>query len=127
LNPLRKARIILAWRGMPTKHELSFVTKAKELEAKGLTFEEVIRATTPKVFGELPAQVLLYWIGKRARQRPMTFVKTLRRMFGKSSGPFLQALQSFMDADKLLEAKRPYVPANQYLVEAMIRSGAVEP
>lgn len=112
---------------MPTKYELSFVTKAKELEVKGLTFEEVIGATTPNVFGELPAQVLLYWIGKRARQRPITFVKALRRMFGNSSGPFLQALQSFMDADKLLEAKRPYVPPNQYLVEAMIRNGAIEP
>jgi hypothetical protein len=127
LNPLRKAGIILAWRGVPTKYELSFVAKAKELEAKGLTFEEVIRATTLKVIGELPGQVLLYQIGKRARQRPVTFVKTLRRMFGKSSGPFLQALQSFMDAEKLLEAKRPYVPGNQYLVEAMIRSGAIEP
>jgi hypothetical protein len=119
--------IVIQWRGLPKDHEVAFVMRMKELEAKGLTFEEVIRSTTPKVFGEVPGQVLLRWIGKKARHSPMDFVKALRRMFGKSSGPALQALQSFVDAEGLLDAKKPYVPANQYLVEAMIRNGMIEP
>ena len=119
--------IILQWRGFPKSHEVSFVLSMNELGAKGLTFEEVIKDTVPKVFGEVPGQVLLRWIGRKARQRPMAFVKSLRRMFGKSAQPALQAIQTFVDVNGLLEAKKPYVPANQYLVEAMIRNGMMEP
>jgi hypothetical protein len=102
---LKQVKIFLEWRGFPNSNELSFVSRMNELETQGFTFAEVIRATAPKVLGEGPSQILLRWVGKKARLKPRLFVKALRKEFAQESTKslhsdydrgYFQALESYM-------------------------------
>jgi hypothetical protein len=124
---LRNLRLFSEWKGFPSSQEISFVARMNELEAQGFPFRKVIGITAPKVMGEGPGQVMLRWVGRKANQKPIAFVKALRKEFGRSSAQVLAKMERMVDVDYLEEAQKPYVPANEYLVEAMTRSGLLDP
>jgi hypothetical protein len=120
----QKVVLFVQWRRMPKSWELSFVTKMKIIEAEGITFREVLKTHLPTLFGEAPTEVLLRWIGKRARTQPKRFVKTVADMFGNSAKAIITGLESLADPDEMLEAHKPEEPPFQSLIEAIQQADA---
>lgn len=118
-----KLRMIARFRGFPKSYESSFVLKMDKFEREGIAFIEVLRDTTPKLFGEGPAEVLRRWIGSKARRNPVKFAKTMSKMFGASAKPVLDSLQALADDKAMIAAKVEEVPPAQYLLERMASLG----
>jgi len=118
-----KLHLIARFRGFPKSYEASFVLKMDRFEQEGIAFLEVLRDTTPKLFGEGPAEVLRRWIGSKARRNPVKFAKTISKMFGSSAKPVLDSLQALADDRAMLAAKVEEVPPVQYLLERMASLG----
>jgi len=64
---LRRIVLLIQWGRIPKPWELSFVSKMKEAESQGIPFPEVLQTDLPKVLGEGPSEVLLRWVGRKAR------------------------------------------------------------
>jgi hypothetical protein len=92
-------------------------------EKEGITFAEILRQTTPKLFGEGPAEVLRRWIGSKARGNSIRFAKTMSKMFGDSSKAVLDSLQALADDQSILDSKIEKVTPAQYLIERMASLG----
>ena len=74
--------------------------------------------------GQVPSDVLLRWVGKRARSQPKRFVNTINEMFGKSGKKIIVGLQDALDPDKMLEAPKPAEEKFQSLIDAIQQADA---
>jgi len=121
---LRRAALILRWRRVPKTWELFFIDRMKELEEEELTFDEVLRSSLPQLFGEDPSQVLRFWIGKKARNNPERFARSVSEMFGSSARSVLGGIELLSVEMNLFEMSAPQKPAYQSLLDAIQRSDA---
>ena len=124
LFTLRRAALTFKWGRVPKVWELSFVDRMRELEKEGLTFNEVLRSTLPKLFGIDPSYVLRTWVGRKARCNPEQFTRNISEMFGASARSVLISLDILIDKQSLLEAKVPKEPPVQSLLVTMQRANA---
>jgi hypothetical protein len=123
----RKPIIYFQWGRMPKDWELSFVAKMKSAESRGIPFPEVLQTNLPLVLGGGPSDVLLRWVGKRARSQPKRFVKTVNEMFGKSGKRVIIGLHDALDPDKMLEVHEPPEEKVQSLIDAIQQADAANP
>ena len=114
--------LIAQWGRLPRSWELSFIANMKDIEAQGLTFDEVLRSTLPSLVGEAPTEILRAWIGRKAWRKPDRFAKTMAKMFGASSKSILTGISQLADPEGMLEMKRPRDPPYQSLIEAIQHS-----
>jgi len=120
----RKPILFLQWHRMPKDWELSFVTKMKSAESQGIPFTEVLQTNLPMVLGQVPSDVLLRWVGRRARSQPKRFVNTINGMFGKSGKKIIVGLQDALDPAKMLEVEEPSEEKFQSLIDAIQQADA---
>jgi hypothetical protein len=120
----RKPVLYLQWHRMPKEWELSFVAKMKWAESRGIPFTEVLQTDLPLVLGQVPSDVLLRWVGKRARSQPKRFVNTINHMFGKSGKKIIIGLQESLDPEKMLETSEPQEENFQSLIDAIQQADA---
>jgi hypothetical protein len=120
----RKPILYLQWHRMPKDWELSFVAKMKSAESKGIPFPEVLQTDLPLVLGQVPSDVLLRWVGRRARSQPKRFVNTINEMFGKSGKKIIVGLQDALDPEKMLETQEPPEEKLQSLIDAIQQADA---
>jgi hypothetical protein len=120
----QKPILYLQWHRMPKDWELSFVTKMKSAESRGIPFTEILQTNLPVVLGQLPSDVLLRWVGRRARSQPKRFVNTINEMFGKSGKKIIVGLQDVLDPDKMLEVEGPPEEKFQALIDAIQQADA---
>jgi len=120
----RKPVLYIQWHRMPKDWELSFVAKMKSAEGRGIPFAEVLQTDLPSVLGQVPSDVLLRWVGKKARSQPKRFVNTINEMFGKSGKKIIVGLQDALDPDKMLEVQEPPEEKFQSLIDAIQQADA---
>jgi len=120
----RKSVLFFQWHRIPKDWELSFVAKMKSAESKGIPFTEVLQTDLPLVLGQVPSDVLLRWVGKRARSQPKRFVNTINEMFGKSGKKIIVGLQDALNPDKMLEVHEPPEEKFQSLIDAIEKADA---
>jgi len=96
----------------------------KWAESRGIPFTEVLQTNLPLVLGQVPSDVLLRWVGRRARSQPKRFVNTINEMFGKSGKKVIVGLQNALDPDKMLEAAEPPAENFQSLIDAIQQADA---
>ena len=124
---LPKVILLFQWGRMPRPWELSFVAKMKEAESQGIPFPEVLQTNLPVVLGEAPSEVLLRWVGKKARSQPKHFAKVVAKMFGPSGKRIIVGLEkTFSPQDMLQTHEEPDEPF-QALFDAIERSDATKP
>ncbi|MDA4123911.1 MAG: hypothetical protein OK438_00480 [Thaumarchaeota archaeon] len=116
---LRRMAYTFKWRRIPKVWELSFIDTMRDLQNAGLTFDEILLATLPHLFGEDPAHVLRTWVGRRARDNPERFARTISKMFGASAKGVLGGIDGLTDKESLLSEKVPQEPPYKSLVEAI--------
>jgi hypothetical protein len=114
------------WRRMPKAWEITFVAKMKSMEARGISFQEVLKTNLPALFGDAPSEVFLRWIGRKSRTQPKRFAKTAAKMFGKSAKSIITGLEKLADADKMLEVHEEVEPPFQSLIEAIERADSIK-
>src|SRR5712692_310570 len=107
------------WRRMPKAWEISFVYKMKSMEARGISFQDVLKSNLPMLFGDAPSEVLLRWMGRKNRTQPKRFAKAAAKMFGKSAKSIITGLENLADPDKMLEVHEEVEPPFQSLIEAI--------
>jgi hypothetical protein len=112
---------------MPKEWELSFVSKTKSLESMGIPFPEVLRTYLPSVLGEVPSDVLVRWVGRKARSQPKRFVKVVDKMFGPSGKRIITGLEGRLDPEKMLEVEKDPNEPFQSLIEAIQQADAGKP
>ena len=120
----RKPILFVQWHRIPKDWELSFVVKMKSAESKGVPFTEVLQTDLPMILGQVPSDVLLRWVGKRARSQPKRFVNTINEMFGKSGRKIIVGLQDALNPDKMLEVHEPPEEKFQSLIDAIEKADA---
>jgi len=120
----RKPILFVQWHRIPKDWELSFVVKMKSAESKGVPFTEVLQTDLPMILGQVPSDVLLRWVGKRARSQPKRFVNTINVMFGKSGRKIIVGLQDALNPDKMLEVHEPPEEKFQSLIDAIEQADA---
>ena len=120
----RKPIFYLQWGRVPKDWELSFVAMMRSAESRGIPFTEVLQTDLPSVLGQVPSDVLLRWVGKRARSQPKRFVNTVNEMFGKSGKKIIVGLQDTLDPDKMLEAQEPAEDKFQSVIDAIQQAEA---
>ena len=124
---LPKIFLLFQWGRIPRPWELSFVAKMKEAESQGIPFPEVLQTNLPKLLGEGPSEVLLRWVGKKARNQPKRFAKVVAKMFGPSGRRIITGLEErFSPQDMLQTHEEPEEPF-QALIDAIERSDAAKP
>jgi hypothetical protein len=108
---LHRAILLVQWGRMPKPWELSFVSKMKEAESQGIPFPEVLQTGLPLILGEAPSEVLLRWVGRKARSQPKHFAKVVEKMFGPSGKRVITGLQErFNPNDRLGAHEEPEEP-----------------
>lgn len=120
----RKPILYFQWHRIPKDWELSFVVKMKSAESRGIPFPEVLQTDLPLILGQVSSDVLLRWVGRRARSQPKRFVNTINEMFGKSGKKIIVGLQDTLDPDKMLEAQEPPEDKFQSLIDAIEQADA---
>ena len=120
----RKPVLFLQWGRIPKEWELSFVTKMKSAESRGIPFTEILQTDLPLVLGQVPSDVLLRWVGRRARSQPKRFVKSINEMFGKSGKKIIVGLQDVLDPEKMLVDQTPPEEQFQSLIDAIQQADA---
>ena len=121
---LRRAALAPKWGRVPRAWELSFIDRMRDVQKKGLSFDEVLRSTLPNLFGEDGSHVLRTWVGKKGRNDPERFARTVSHMFGASARDVLGSVDSLTDENSMLEEKAPQEPPYRSLLEAIQRSDA---
>ena len=119
---LRRTGLTFKWGRIPKVWEMSFIDRMREIERAGVSLDEVLRATLPQLFGDDTSEVLRSWIGKRARENPERFARSISKMFGASARNVLGSVDSLTDEVSLLSKKVPTVPPYQSLIDAIRRS-----
>jgi len=103
--------LFFQWRRMPKAWELSFVSKMKSAESQGIPFPQVLQTNLPLVLGDVPSEVLMRWVGKKARSQPKHFAKVVAKMFGPSGKRIITGLQEkFSPEDMLGVQEEPEAP-----------------
>ena len=123
----RKTVLFCQWGRMPKEWEVSFVQKMKSAESQGVPFPEVLQTNLPLVLGEAPSDVLMRWVGRKARSQPRQFVDSVNEMFGKSGKRIIIGLRDTLDPGKMLEAKEPEEEKFQALIDAIQQADAAGP
>ena len=119
---LRMTVLFFQWRRIPKAWELSFVSKMKSAEAQGIPFPEVLQTNLPLVLGDVPAEVLLRWVGRKARSQPKQFAKVVAKMFGPSGRRIISGLEDrFSPQDMLAVTEEPEAPF-QALIDSLERA-----
>jgi hypothetical protein len=119
LRFLEKVVLFIEWGRVPRQWEVSFVAKMKSMEAKGISFPDVLRTYLPTVYGDAPSEVLFNWVGRKARHQPKAFVQAVSKMFGPSAKSIVGKLENVADPEAMLEARRPAELPFQSLVDAI--------
>lgn len=120
----RKTVLFIQWGRVPKEWELSFVAKMKSMESMGIPFPEILHTYLPSVLGEVPSDVLVRWVGRKARSQPKRFVKVVGRMFGPSGKRIIRGLEDCLDPEKMLEVEKDPDEPFQALIEAIQRADA---
>ena len=120
----QKPILYLQWHRMPKDWELSFVAKMKIAEGRGIPFTEVLQTNLPLVLGQVPSDVLLRWVGKRARSQPKRFANVINEMFGKSGKKIIVGIQDVLDPEKMLEVEERPEEKFQSLIDAIQQADA---
>ena len=108
---LRKAILLFQWGRIPKPWELSFVSKMKEAESQGIPFPEVLQTNLPLILGEAPSEVLLRWVGRKARSQPKHFAKVIAKMFGPSGKRVIMGLEDRFNPNEMLrDPEEPEAP-----------------
>ena len=116
--------LVFQWGRVPKSWELSFVAKMKEAESQGIPFPEVLQTNLPLVLGEAPSEVLLRWVGRKARSQPKSFAKVVAKMFGPSGKRIITGLEyNFSPQDMLQINEEPEEPF-QALIDAIEKADA---
>jgi len=116
--------LLIQWGRVPKAWELSFVSKMKEAESQGIPFTEVLQTSLPMVLGEAPSEVLLRWVGRKARSQPKHFAKAVSKMFGPSGRRIITGIEDrFSPQDMLATDEEPEEPF-QALIDAIEKSDA---
>ena len=118
----RRMVLFIHWGRMPKQWELSFVAQMKSLESMGIPFPEVLDTYLPSVLGEVPSDVLVRWVGKKARSQPKRFVKTVGKMFGPSGKRIITSLEGRLDPEKMLEPEVADDEPFQSMIDAIQRA-----
>jgi hypothetical protein len=124
LFALRRTALTFKWGRVPKTWELSFIDRMRQLGRKGIGFNEILRSTLPRIFGEDTSHVLRTWVGRKARNNPERFARTVSKMFGASARNVLGSLYRLADEVKPLENRTPKEPPYQSFLEAIERSDA---
>jgi hypothetical protein len=125
LFTLRRTALTFKWGRVPKIWELSFIDRMKGLEKMGLGFDEILRSTLPQFIGEDPAHVLRTWVGRKARNSPERFTRSVSEIFGPSARHIVVGIDRLTDEASLLENKKPKDPPYKSLLEAIQKSNAV--
>jgi hypothetical protein len=96
----------------------------KSAESRGIPFTEVLQTELPLVLGQVPSDVLLRWVGKKARSQPKRFVNTVNEMFGKSGKKIIVGLQDALDPEKMLKVEEPTEDKFQSVIDAIQQADA---
>jgi hypothetical protein len=96
----------------------------KGLEKKGLAFDEILRSTLPQIFGEDTSHVLRIWVGRKARNNPERFARTISKMFGPSAHNVVVGIDRLTDEASLFAKKAHKEPPYQSLLDAIQKSDA---
>jgi len=122
LFTLRRVALTIKWGRVPKKWELTFIDRMRELEKAGLTFNEILGATLPQIFGDDTSEVLRAWIGRKARTNPERFARSVSKMFGASARNVLGSVDSLTDETSLFRKKIPEDPPYKSLLDAIRKS-----
>ena len=121
-HQLHSVVLIAQWRRMPKSWELSFVSKMKSAESQGIPFPQVLQTNLPLVLGDAPSEVLLRWVGRKARSQPKHFAKVVAKMFGPSGKRIITSLDERCSLqDMLVVHEEPEEPF-QALIESIERA-----
>ena len=123
----QKTVLFIQWRRMPKAWELSFVSKMKSMESRGIAFPVILRTGLPSVIGDGPSEVLLRWIGSKAGSQPKQFVKVVEKMFGPSGMRIITGLEHDLDPQEMLGAHEEAEEPFQSLIDAIQRVDATKP
>jgi len=121
---LRKTILFVQWRRIPKLWELSFVSKMKSAEAQGIPFPEVLQTNLPLVLGDVPAEVLLRWVGRKARSQPKQFAKVVAKMFGPSGKRIITGLEDGFSPQDMLAVTEEQEAPFQALIDSLERADA---
>jgi len=116
--------LFLQWGRRPKPWELTFVMKMKWAESQGIPFTEVLQTNLPLVIGDAPSDVLLRWVGRKARRQPKHFVKTVEKMFGPSGKRIIAGLEYRLSPEEMLEAHEEPEEPFQALIDAIEKADA---
>jgi len=122
LFSLGRLRLTLKWRRVPRVWEILFIERMKAAERIGIPFNEILDETLPRVVGYDPSHVLKVWVGRRSRSDPETFVRSMAKIFGRSSKMVVLGVFDRLDEGKMLADKIPEEPKYMSLVEAINRA-----
>jgi len=123
-HQLHNAILLIQWGRMPKHWELSFVSKMKEAETQGIPFPEVLQQSLPMVLGEGPSEVLLRWVGRKARSQPKHFAKAVAKMFGPSGRRIITGIEDRFSPEDMLETDEEPEEPFQALIDAIEKSDA---
>ena len=123
----QKTVLFIQWRRMPKEWELSFVSKMKSMESRGIAFPVILHTSLPSVIGDGPSEVLLRWVGSRARSQPKQFVEVVGKMFGPSGKRIITGLEGNLDPQETLGAQEEQEEPFQSLIDAIQLVDATKP
>ena len=118
--------LFFQWRRIPKSWELSFESRMKSAEAQGIPFAEVLQTNLPLVLGDAPSEVLLRWVGRKARSQPRQFAKTVSKMFGPSGKRIITGLEERYSPEKMLEVHEEPEEPFQALIDAIEMADATK-
>ena len=119
--------LLVQWGRVPKEWELSFVSKVKALESQGIPLPVILHTSLPSVVGDAPSEVLLRWVGGRARSQPKRFVNVVNKMFGPSSKRIITGLEHNLDPHMMPAAHTEPEEPFQSLIDAIQRADAGRP
>lgn len=123
----QKTVLFIQWRRMPKEWELSFVSRMKSMQSRGIAFPVILNTSLPSVIGDGPSEVLLRWVGSKARSQPKQFVKVVDKMFGPSGKRIITGLEHDLDPQEMLGAHGEPEEPFQSLIDAIQRVDATKP
>jgi len=123
----RKPVLFFQWGRIPREWELSFVAEMKSMESRGIAFPVVLHTSLPSVIGDGPSEVLLRWVGGKARSQPKQFVKVVDKMFGPSGKRIITGLEHDVDPQEMLKSHEEPEEPFQSSIDAIQRVDATKP
>ena len=94
----------------------------KSAESQGILFPEILQTNLPSVLGDAPSEVLLRWVGKKARSQPKQFVKVVAKMCGPSGKRIVTGLEARFSPQDMLEVREEPEAPFQALIDTIERA-----